>query len=681
MCMPIPNYLAISACEEAGGEYDSLKLSCIIPNTVTNPIPIPESDESESEAGPPYAIIGTIVFAMMIIIPAVIKKSRKKKSKEIVINKKKDSKKEFERQNAIRKAKEEKNRIEDQKIEDQRKEKLKEKKKIDDEFEKQKQLWIKNEADKAEQKRIKENKPEIKIESKNASSKTATEGYEYLQGFKKIADLKKSSKYVEALKICNNFLKIEPTDFLMIQEKIGVLESMEKFKEILPLYDRLSELKPRLKYWHLKSKAEILIKMRKYPEAVQLCDESLKLKFKEYTVDTRNRAQSYADNPETAESVEKTASVQTTIPHIKITSSTNIASAGYDESQRMLEILFTSKTLYQFFEIPKDLFLKLMDSESKGTFFHEHIKDRFQYQRLETSNLKSEKHPNNKEVRTLNQNPCPKCGIIPNIEDIESVFGMRQSDGRSIRQSYCKKCRSSPLPVGNNLVENGEEESRKERLRKIKEKRLLKEAEREKEREQRGREIEEEAKLVAQKNKEDSLDELNKLISLSLKIIRENPAGIDQRTLMKKLETSEENFERVLPRILRLRNISREVKLVNGVYNYIIEEVESSVITESSPRKKLSQETKKKKKPTTNPKVSPTTIKLSSSSSRGSFFPTKQNVINYIQKHQPVTSGELVANFGTTVFEILMKLDATTSGSGEVKYTDDEKWTLSTYSK
>jgi hypothetical protein len=58
-----------------------------------------------------------------------------------------------------------------------------------------------------------------------------------------------------------------------------------------------------------------------------------------------------------------------------------------------------------------------------------------------------------------------------------------------------------------------------------------------------------------------------------LKLIRENSTGIDEETLMKKLETSEENFERVLPRILRLKNISDEVKLVNGVYKNIIKEI------------------------------------------------------------------------------------------------------------
>jgi len=95
------------------------------------------------------------------------------------------------------------------------------------------------------------------------------------------------------------------------------------------------------------------------------------------------------------------------------------------------------------------------------------------------------------------------------------------------------------------------------------------------------------------KNKKNNLDKLNELISSSLKIIRENPAGIDQRTLMKKLETSEENFERVLPRILRLTNISKELKLVNGVYKYIIQ-VEDSDKAELSPSNEPKQEIKNK---------------------------------------------------------------------------------------
>ena len=59
----------------------------------------------------------------------------------------------------------------------------------------------------------------------------------------------------------------------------------------------------------------------------------------------------------------------------------------------------------------------------------------------------------------------------------------------------------------------------------------------------------------------------------------------------------------------------------------------------------------------------------------------KQNLINYMIKNQPVTSGQLVEEFGTTIFDIIMKLDSETGGTGEIMYTSDYTWVLSTYSK
>ena len=88
------------------------------------------------------------------------------------------------------------------------------------------------------------------------------------------------------------------------------------------------------------------------------------------------------------------------------------------------------------------------------------------------------------------------------------------------------------------------------------------------------------------------------MISASLEIIRENPSGIDEETLMQKLKTTEENFQRILPRVLRLENIGEDVKVINGRYKNIIKEVESIDVTELSPSKKLNQGIKKTEKPT-----------------------------------------------------------------------------------
>ena len=138
--------------------------------------PVIPSNENNEE--PPYSLIGLVIFVMMIIVPVAIKKSRKKKAKEIVIKKEVDREKEFEKQKAVWKAKEEENRIEDQKIEEQRKKKLKEKKQVDDEFEKQKQLWIESEAKKAKQKIIEDEKKRVDDEKKKLAKKKREEDKE-----------------------------------------------------------------------------------------------------------------------------------------------------------------------------------------------------------------------------------------------------------------------------------------------------------------------------------------------------------------------------------------------------------------------------------------------------------------------------------------------------------------------
>ena len=151
LCIPIPNYFEILACEKAGGEYDSVKLSCIFPEPIINL----GSDRNQNSEEPPYGIIAILVFVMMIIIPISVKKSRNNKVRDSEIKKENKRQKKFEKQERIWKAERERNLIEDQKMEDQRKKNLEEKKRIVDEaFEKQKQLWVKSETEKVNKKII-----------------------------------------------------------------------------------------------------------------------------------------------------------------------------------------------------------------------------------------------------------------------------------------------------------------------------------------------------------------------------------------------------------------------------------------------------------------------------------------------------------------------------------------------
>ena len=48
----------------------------------------------------------------------------------------------------------------------------------------------------------------------------------------------------------------------------------------------------------------------------------------------------------------------------------------------VLEVLFHSGSVYQYFDVPEIVFSELLQAESIGRFFNEHIKDSYRYAKL-----------------------------------------------------------------------------------------------------------------------------------------------------------------------------------------------------------------------------------------------------------------------------------------------------------
>lgn len=65
----------------------------------------------------------------------------------------------------------------------------------------------------------------------------------------------------------------------------------------------------------------------------------------------------------------------------RVTSS-NIHSAGYDGVAGTLEVKFHESGVYQYFNVPRGIYERLMAAPSKGKFFDEHIKERFRYKKV-----------------------------------------------------------------------------------------------------------------------------------------------------------------------------------------------------------------------------------------------------------------------------------------------------------
>ena len=64
-------------------------------------------------------------------------------------------------------------------------------------------------------------------------------------------------------------------------------------------------------------------------------------------------------------------------------SSSNLASVGYDATTETLEIEFQNGAVYQYFSVPVQVYHGLMQAESHGSYFNEHIKNGgFRYRKV-----------------------------------------------------------------------------------------------------------------------------------------------------------------------------------------------------------------------------------------------------------------------------------------------------------
>ncbi len=62
--------------------------------------------------------------------------------------------------------------------------------------------------------------------------------------------------------------------------------------------------------------------------------------------------------------------------------SSNLKSVGYDRETNVLEIEFHSGGVYQYLNVPESVFKALLNAVSKGTYFHDNIKERYRYKRI-----------------------------------------------------------------------------------------------------------------------------------------------------------------------------------------------------------------------------------------------------------------------------------------------------------
>jgi hypothetical protein len=63
--------------------------------------------------------------------------------------------------------------------------------------------------------------------------------------------------------------------------------------------------------------------------------------------------------------------------------SSSIASIGYDAGDETLEIEFHSGGVYQYFDVPAHAHAALRDADSIGRHFVAHVRDRYEFARVD----------------------------------------------------------------------------------------------------------------------------------------------------------------------------------------------------------------------------------------------------------------------------------------------------------
>lgn len=62
--------------------------------------------------------------------------------------------------------------------------------------------------------------------------------------------------------------------------------------------------------------------------------------------------------------------------------SSNIATIGYDETAETLEVEFLDGAIYQYYNVPINIYNQLMLESSKGRFLNTYIKNAYPYSRV-----------------------------------------------------------------------------------------------------------------------------------------------------------------------------------------------------------------------------------------------------------------------------------------------------------
>ncbi len=66
-----------------------------------------------------------------------------------------------------------------------------------------------------------------------------------------------------------------------------------------------------------------------------------------------------------------------------VVESTTVGAAAHDAQTAVLELQFRNGAVYQYFLVPRPVYRDLLRAPSKGRYFHQNIRGRYPYRRIQ----------------------------------------------------------------------------------------------------------------------------------------------------------------------------------------------------------------------------------------------------------------------------------------------------------
>lgn len=63
-------------------------------------------------------------------------------------------------------------------------------------------------------------------------------------------------------------------------------------------------------------------------------------------------------------------------------SSSRLESVGYDERLKLLHIQFVDGSLYEYYDVPKSVYIDLINASSAGKYFHKYVKGVYHFSKI-----------------------------------------------------------------------------------------------------------------------------------------------------------------------------------------------------------------------------------------------------------------------------------------------------------